>query len=210
MNVIEPDSHQTDLLLNRISRGDEKARSELVQRHTPVLRQAVSRRLDARIRPRIDPSDVVQETQLDIMKFLDDYVERRPMPFRLWVLKTAHQRMLKVERHHLRTAMRTVDREMPMPDGSSMALANHLIGRDRAPDQIASRRDTAKRIRQILARLSETDREIILLRVFEGLSNDEVAQLLDVERETAKKRYTRALLSLERRFVSAGLSGGDQ
>jgi hypothetical protein len=42
---------------------------------------------DPRLRPRVDPSDVVQEAQLDAFRRLADYLQRRPVPFRLWLRK---------------------------------------------------------------------------------------------------------------------------
>ena len=56
----------------------------------------MSRRIEPSLRSRVDPSDVVQEAQLDAALRLSDFIERRPMPFRLWILRTAIQRLLKL------------------------------------------------------------------------------------------------------------------
>jgi DNA-directed RNA polymerase specialized sigma24 family protein len=53
--------------------------------------------------------------------------------------------------------------------------------------------------------MSDVDREIILLRTLEGLSNDEAAYLLEIAPEAAKKRYTRALLRLHKLLKERGI-----
>ena len=96
MAEIRPDSEETCRLLARAQAGDADAFNQLLERHRPAVRECVRRRLDPKLGPRVDLSDVVQETQLDALRGRDDFVERRPMPFRLWLLKTAHQRLLKI------------------------------------------------------------------------------------------------------------------
>ena len=62
-------------------------------------------------------------------------------------------------------------------------------------------------MRQALLYLPVDDRELLLLRNFEGLSNLEVAELLGLEPAAASKRYGRALLRLRARLVESGLAG---
>src|SRR5262245_51087035 len=104
MPTITPDCAETQRLLERAQAGDAEAPEQLLARHRPFLRQLVELRLDPRLRARVDPSDVVQEAQLDAFRRLADYLRRRPMPFRLWLRKTAQQRLLKVQRQHLQAA----------------------------------------------------------------------------------------------------------
>ena len=52
----------------------------------------------------------------------------------------------------------------------------------------------------------ETDREILMLRCFEGLDNQQAATLLELNPETTKKRFTRALLRLQQVLREAGVT----
>ncbi len=61
-------------------------------------------------------------------------------------------------------------------------------------------------MRDAVARLPESDQEILLLRTYEHLSNQEVAYLLDLDPATASKRHGRAVLRLHRILLQAGLS----
>jgi len=200
------DSSDTSRLLERARSGDTQALERLFQEHRPALRRAIERRLDPRLLPRVDVSDIVQDAHLEAFARLDSFLERRPMPFRLWLLKTAHERLLKLVRRHLDAAKRTVRREVPLPDRSSLYLAQRLVAGGATPSAQAHHNELAQQVRVALAELPETDREIVLLRNIEGLSNQEVSLLLEVAPEAAKKRYARALLRLRKALNAGGLT----
>src|SRR5581483_5391308 len=101
MHDVQPDSTETRGLLEAIRRGDGQALDGLLRRHRPELLSFVEVHLDPRLRARVDPSDVVQETQLEAVRRMDDYLRRRPMPFRLWLRKNAYERLLNLARDHL-------------------------------------------------------------------------------------------------------------
>jgi RNA polymerase sigma-70 factor (ECF subfamily) len=71
----------TEQLLARVAEGDDLARGQLLQRHRQRLRGMIALRLDRRLRPRIDPSDVLQEALAEAAVELADYVRERPLPF---------------------------------------------------------------------------------------------------------------------------------
>ena len=203
------DSAETARLLDLAAAGDETAFDRLFERYRPIIWQTVDRRLGPRVRARVDPSDVVQETHIDVYQRLGEFLRRRPMPFRLWVLKTAHERLLKIERYHLGTAKRSIYREVPLPDSSSLELAGRFATSGYLPSSRMRREELARQMRLILGRLSRQDREIILLRNFDSLSNQEAACLLELSPEAAKKRYTRALLRLQQLISQSGLRGSE-
>src|SRR5690349_14528746 len=106
-----PDSEDTRRLLEQVGSGDRQAFERLFERHRTPLRLMIEVRTDARLRARIDPSDVVQETHLEAFRRLPDYLARRPMPFHLWLRKMAYERLLNLRRDHLTAARRSVLRE---------------------------------------------------------------------------------------------------
>jgi RNA polymerase sigma-70 factor (ECF subfamily) len=205
MDGVQPDSIETQSLLLQAQSGDRRAFDELFARHRAALRRAVELRLDAKLRARVDPSDVVQETHLEAYQRLPDYLERRPMPFRLWLRKTAYERLLKVQRQHLKTAKRAAGREVALPQESSMLLAEELLATGPTPSQQVARKELARRLRSALGELPASQREVLLMRNFEGLSYQEVAYILDIDAAAARKRYGRALLQLRRRLLECGL-----
>src|SRR5688572_8419387 len=110
MNSSFVDTAETARLLELIATGDQKAFGPLFQRHRKRLRRVIELRLDWRLRTRLDPSDVVQETEFEVFRRIDDYLLRRPMPFGLWMRKTAQERLLKLREQHLLAAKRSVER----------------------------------------------------------------------------------------------------
>ena len=206
MAEVTPDSAETQRLLQMIRAGDRQGFEKLFARHRPYLRQVVDLRLDPKLRSRVDPSDVVQETHLEAFRRLPDYLVRRPMPFRLWLRKTAYERLLMIQRRHLQAGRRAVGREVPLPDRSSVQLFRQLLAPGSTPGQQMAQAELARRVRQAVARLSEIDREVLLMRNLEGLSNHEVAQVLEIEPAAASQRYGRALLRLRKLLLAGGFS----
>ena len=188
------DSEKTRQLLAQARLGDRRAFEQLFRRHGPYLRQVIELRLDPKLRQRVDVSDVVQETQIEAFRRLDDFLQRRPMPFRLWLRKTAYERLVNLREQHVEAARRAVGREVRFPDHSSLQLAQKLFARGPTPSAQLNQKELKIRVGQAVARLSEADREVLLMRVFEGLSYQEVGQMLDISPVSARKRYSRALL----------------
>ncbi len=203
---VTDDSAETQRLLEEARKGDAHAFDQLFARHRSALCEIIELRLDARLRARIDASDVVQETQLEAFRRLADYLERQPMPFRLWLRKTAHERLLMFQRRHIHARRRTTSREVPLPDRSASVLAQQLMAGGSTPSQRLKKEELARSLRQALAKLADTDREILLMRNYENLSYEEIAQILDLDAATARKRHGRALIRLHRILSDGGLT----
>ena len=209
MSAAALDDEETRRLLHQVRAGDRGALDRLLEGYRDYLRASVELRLDKGMRARLDPSDVVQEAQLEAARRIDDYLRREPMPFRLWLRQTAYQNLLRLRRQHVEADCRTVTRELPLPDGSSALLARQLVGGGPTPSEQAGEQELARRLRQAVAELPETDREILLMRTFEGLSNQEVAQVLGLEPATASRRYGRAILRLRKVLQTGGGMGSE-
>jgi len=208
MGQFTPDNPETQRLLDEIRAGDRQALDRLLAEHRQFLRWFVELRLDPHIRARLDASDVVQEAQIEAVRRVDHYLEQPVLPFRLWLRQIAFDRLLMARRQHVEADRRAVTREAPLPDGSSIALAQQVLAGGPSPSQHLAKNEMVDRVRLAVAELPETDREILLMRNFEGLSNQETAQVLELDPATASKRYGRALLRLRQLLVDNGLTGG--
>jgi RNA polymerase sigma-70 factor (ECF subfamily) len=200
-----PEAGETEGLLLRIEAGDRQAFEELFARHRSYLCQVVGLRMDCRLRQRVDPSDVVQDAQLEAFRRLDDFLRRRPMSFRLWLRKTACERLLMAQRRHLQAAGRAAGREVGLPDDSSLQLLGQFAARGSTPSQALSRAEKVRGVQEALTQLPEVDREILVLRNLEGLSNQETAEVLQIDPAAASQRYGRALLRLRKVLAAGGL-----
>jgi RNA polymerase sigma-70 factor (ECF subfamily) len=200
----EPDTEQ---LLHAVSRGDASARSRLLERNRPRLRQMIAVRLDRRLAARVDPSDVVQDVLLAADRELSDYARRRPLPFYPWLRQLAADRLADLHRRHVRARRRSVTREevaIPhLPEESAWELIDRLFARGSSPSEGVVRQETRRRVHEALAALSERDREVLVLRHLERLSTAEIAQVLGVSEGAVYTRHLRALRRL------SGLLKGD-
>lgn len=195
------DNPDTVQLLERIGQGDRSATELLMQRHRELLRQYIELRLEPGLRQRVDPSDVVQEAQIEIIRRLDDFLVRNPMPFHVWIRKTAWQNLARLRRYHLQTEGRNQLREVRLPDSISLLLIRSFGAGPGQPLDELVRRELTMRVQEAVNELSEIDREILLLRAWEGLDNQSVATVLDLDPGTTSKRYARALLRLRQALV---------
>ena len=156
-----------------------------LSRHRAALRRVVARRLRPFLRRRIDPSDVVQEAQIDALNRLADYIERRPMPFRPWLIRTAIERLLKLQRHAL-TGRRDIGRDQPLcGDAQERASPETMMGGS-TPSQECAAREQADRLSTYLEQLPAADRAILRMRAIEGLSYEEAGLQLAIDPAAAR------------------------
>jgi RNA polymerase sigma-70 factor (ECF subfamily) len=206
MQASQTDSAVTLNLLEGVRAGDRQALGRLLLRHQPYLQRFIELRLDPKLRARFDPSDVVQEAQAEAVRRLPGYLEQLRLPFRLWFRQLAHDRLLNLWRDHAATARRSVAREVALPEGSAAEFARQLLAPGSSPSQHLSRQELARRVREAMTRLADSDQEVLLLRHFEGLSNPEVAALLGISVGAVSKRYGRAALRLHELLFASGLT----
>src|SRR5262249_54274963 len=119
-----------------------------------------------------------------------------------WIRLVAAQRLMQVHRRHLGTALRDAGREVSLHRGapltaSSASLAVQLLGRFSSASQAAVRDEQRLRLDQAINTMDAIDREIIVLRHFEELTNGESAHVLGLSKAAASKRYVRALARLQ-------------
>jgi RNA polymerase sigma-70 factor (ECF subfamily) len=193
----------TKILLERALAGDDSALAALFDGYRERLRRMIRLRLDRRLSGRVDSSDVLQEAYLDVRKRLSEYA-RDPvaMPFHLWLRLIAGQKLTDVHRAHLGTQMRDVGREVslhrgPFPQASSISLAAQLLGKLTSASKAAIRAEHKLIVQEALNGMDPTDREVLTLRHFEHLSNDETSLVLGMSKSAASNRYIRALRRLK-------------
>jgi RNA polymerase sigma-70 factor (ECF subfamily) len=185
-------------LLRRAGAGDSQALSELLTRYRDRLRWMVRLRLSRRLQGRVDPSDVIQEAYLEISKNLPEYLRDPKMPFFLWLRYITGQKLIAMHRRHLGAQMRDADQEVSLyrgalPEANSVSLAAHLLGHLTSASRAAIRAEEQVQVQDALNSLEPIDREILALRHFEMLSNEETAQVLGIKKSAASNRYMRAL-----------------
>ena len=207
-----PDSSVTSELLERACGGDAGAVNELLERHRAALVRMVELRLDPALRARLDASDVVQEVLIKAHRRLGEYLREPAMPFHLWLRQLARDSMIDAHRHHRGAARRTTDREQRLSaayaDCSSLDLTARVRDPGLTPAAAAIREELRRRFAAALAELDEQDREVVLMRHFEQLSNQEIALALGLSEPAAGMRYLRAIRRLRGLLAEAPSQSG--
>jgi RNA polymerase sigma-70 factor (ECF subfamily) len=200
-----------DDLDQRLRQGDATALAELVERERERLLRTVRLRLDPRLVSRLAPEDVLQEAFLAARTRLAHYAaDGFTRPF-TWLRTVLLQTMIDLHRHHCGAQMRDAGREVALAPGgaSTRALARQLSGAVASPSAATRRREVVAGLTAALDQLAPADREVIALRHFEDLANEEVAEALGIQPKAASIRYVRALRRLGELLARAGLSLGD-
>jgi RNA polymerase sigma-70 factor (ECF subfamily) len=188
-------------LVGRLRQGDEGALAELFSQYRDRLWRLVTFRLPARLNGRVDAEDVLQEAYLAAAARLHHFRERTSGSFFVWLRLVVVQTLTDLQRQHLGAQMRDAGREVSLQpawgQGTSAALAVQLLGSLTSPSQAAIREELAGRLGAALEGMNPVDREILALRHFEELSNQETAEVLGVDEKAASIRYVRALKRLK-------------
>jgi RNA polymerase sigma-70 factor, ECF subfamily len=132
---------------------------------------------------------------------LSAYMKDPRLPFHLWLRQLAKDQLIDTHRRHRVAQRRSADREQSLVqhgngDRSSLDLGAQLRDQELTPAAAALRKEFQQRFYQALEQLEEDDREMILMRHVEQLSNSEVAQVLHLSPPAAGMRHLRALRRL--------------
>ena len=191
----------TEQLLSEAKKGSLSAINQLMSLHQGSLYQMVRMRLDKRVQRRVDVSDVVQDVLVEASRRLKTYLEAPVIPFHLWLRQIAKDRMIDCYRRHRVSAKRSMDREQQLnapkhSDRSAVDLIEMLADEGVTPEDNAIRKETAKSVKASIAMLAKRDAEVINMRHYENLSNQEIGNRLDLNEPAASMRYLRAIRRL--------------
>jgi len=102
------------VLLERAIAGDECALAALFDGYRNRLRRMIRLRLDRRLQGRIDASDILQETYIELKQRLPEFARESSYPFALWLRLMAGQKLMAVHRRHLKAKIRDAGREVSL------------------------------------------------------------------------------------------------
>src|SRR5262249_27435060 len=103
-----------DDLLRRARAGDEQALAALFTYYRERLRRLIHLRLDRRLSGRVDASDVLQETYLEVHKRFPEYARGESLPFYLSLRLVPGQKLTDLHRRHLGAPMRAARPPLPL------------------------------------------------------------------------------------------------
>jgi len=180
-------------IIERCRKGDALAWEALVRRHQARVYGVAFHYL----RDGEEARDLAQEVFVKVYKNLDSF--KGDAAFLPWLLRMARNAAIdRIRRQKAR----------PPADDLQVGDAVELQSNERSPEQ-AWEADVGKRlVHRALGRMSEQNREIILLKDIQGLKLEEIAEMLGVPLGTVKSRSSRARTELAKRVVELDPSYG--
>ncbi len=154
--------------------GEETAFDRVAVAYADRLRALIRRRLDPALRSRLSADDLVQETLLVASDRVQGIVVAREGDFWAWLCSIAEQRLVDARRRHLLAARRDARRSGPLPEHASGAVSASLA-RLCPPSHDARVAERGRHLERAMESLPESYREVIRLRIVEGLPTNAAA-----------------------------------
>jgi len=175
-------------LMGLVSAGDPRAFEQLVERHQRLVVGTVTRMLGNNS----EAEDIAQQVFVRVWKSAKRYVPRAK--FTTWLLKITRNLVfneLRRRSRHPQVPLQAESEEEERPIRDEHATA---------PDALLLEQELQKAIDAAIANLPETQRLAVILRRYEELSYEEIAETLDQSVSAVKSLLFRARTELRTRL----------
>jgi RNA polymerase sigma-70 factor (ECF subfamily) len=186
-------------LLRTAKAGSGPGLGQLLELYRTYLGLLARLQIDRRLQARLDASDLVQETFLKAHRHFGQFRGTTEEELVVWLRQILATTLANLVRHHYGTQRRDLrlERELAAElDQSSQMLDQHLVAQVSSPSQRVSRREQAVVLADMLGKLPEDYREVVILRHLEGLSFPQVAHRMSRTVDSVKKLWARSLAQL--------------
>lgn len=196
-------------LIARVRAGEQGAREQLFGRYHSYLHVLARAQLGRHLRGKCDSSDVVQETLLEAHRDFGSFQGGGEPELLAWLRRILSHNLFN-EARRFAAQQRDASREVSLDqvragvEHSSVALGRGLAADTPTPSQAAQQRESAVLLADALARLPEDYRDVLVLRVFEDLSAEEVAARMGRSPGAVRMLQMRALQELRKVMAPAG------
>jgi RNA polymerase sigma-70 factor, ECF subfamily len=173
-----------------ISRGDTAALEKLIERHQTLVLGTVARMLGSNS----EVDDIAQQVFVRVWKSAGRYVPRAK--FTTWLLKITRNLVfneLRRSKRHAHVPMQTE------PEGEDIPIKDETA---QAPDASLLEAELQEAIENAIKELPESQRMAVILRRYEDLSYEEIAEVLDLSVPAIKSLLFRARTELRVRLAS--------
>jgi RNA polymerase sigma-70 factor (ECF subfamily) len=199
MNPIPDTSPSILHLLEAVRRGDAAAQAEVLGRYEPWLKLLARLQIDSQFQGKFSDSDVVQQTLLEACRDLAKFRGATEAELLAWLRQILAHVFAHEVRRYRGTQQRAIDREISLEEAlarSSQRLGDVLVESGSSPSVKVMQREQEVLLADVLAKLPEEYREVIILRNLEGLSHEEVARRMGRSAGAVRMLWVRALARL--------------
>lgn len=194
-------------LIDRARHGSPDAIGRIFEAARGHLTDLADRELPADVRAKIGPSDVVQETAVDVHRDFADFTGRTREECFAWLREILRHNVVDAIRRYRDALKRAAAREVSLANASRGVA---LVDGHRLPEGSAIRREEAAVLKDSMARLPDDYRRVLELRYWRGLSFVAMAPELGRSPDAVRKLWYRALERLQGELVVASSGGSWQ
>ncbi len=186
-------------LLHEAKKGGAPEKGKLLSLYANYLKIIAQSQLDRRIRRRVSPSDLVQETLLEAHRDFSDFRGLTSAEFIGWLRRILVHNLIRVTEKHLQADKRDVRREVYIHrfhasvEHSNSQLEHVLAGRFESPSKELGRHERMRLLADAIAELSDEKRQVIVLRHIEGLPFAEIASQMERTSGACRMLWLRAM-----------------
>lgn len=190
---------RVEQLLDEARRGHLDPLGELLELYRNYLTILATTQFNRRLRRRMNPSDLVQETMLAAHRDFGKFRGSTEREFLGWLRQILINSLHHAVETHLKAQKRDVRCEISIEqvsaalDRSVVNFANVLADSGPSPSTQMRKREHAVALADQLAKLRPQYRDVIVLRNLQGLSFDEIADRMDRKAGAVRMLWLRAI-----------------
>jgi RNA polymerase sigma-70 factor, ECF subfamily len=154
------------------------------------LRQFVRNQVNVKLRGKIDESDIVQMSLVDVQASAETFRLLPPQLAQAWLRRLATNNLIDAHRAFVEAESRNVDRETPLENCA-------IIDRSTStPSAVLSRNDMDHELLCAVARLTPDNQKLLRLRHQENLEFQQIGLEMGISEQAARKRWNRIVSTL--------------
>jgi RNA polymerase sigma-70 factor (ECF subfamily) len=183
--------------------GSQQALAWLLEKCRPYLLLIANEELESRLRPKVGPSDLVQDSLIEAQRDFTQFRGDQGEDLMAWLRCILLHNLADARRHYQGTAKRRIGSEQLLDDSGAEAVREQLVSPDTPPIERAATLEQTAALDRALERLPADYQQVIVLRYQESRSFAEIGAALGKSEEAAKKLWLRAV-----RRLKAEIKGG--
>ena len=196
-----------DQLLAFAKQGDARCLGQLLESYRNYLALLAGAKIDAKLKPRIAVSDLVQETMLGAYRDFEQFRGSTEGQLLAWMRQILIHRLHVYVQQHVLAAKRDVRREVALGpwraalDRSSMHLQAGFADPGRSPLSAVVQREGRQQLSDLLAELPEDQQRVVILRNLHGKPFEEIGRSLNRSSGAVRMLWLRAIKQLRHRLA---------
>jgi RNA polymerase sigma-70 factor (ECF subfamily) len=193
--AITPENNPEDSIV-RARAGDAQAISALIEQYRPYLRLLARLHVGKQLQSKLDGSDLVQEACLQAINSIEQFRGSSERELTAWLRQILTNAAINTRRHFAAQRRDIENEQRQHFDQSSQMLDKKFRDPGPSPSQRAVERENAVLLANALERLTNAQREVIILREFEGLKVVEIAKRMDRTEKSIQSLWARGVIAL--------------